>query len=194
MFRLLLLNLIRRLKKKVLVTGGLGFIGSHTALKLLENNYEIIVLDNLLNSKIEVRSRISQLSKKDFDFVEGDIRDRDLLKNLFKNNKINCVIHFAGLKAAGESEKYPLDYYDNNVVGSLVLLQEMKLANIKSITCYSNEADKWRMSEIVFTKNNEVQIVIKEKFIGERGRINCSLKDSSGFWRWLGIQFVVSEK
>ena len=77
--------------------------------------------------------------------------------------------------------KVKIEFYEN-------------IDNLKSITCYSNEADKWRMSEIVFTKNNEVQIVIKEKFIGERGRINCSLKDSSGFWRWLGIQFVVSEK
>ena len=71
------------MKKKILVTGGLGFIGSHTSLKLLENNYEIIVLDNLSNSKIQVKRRISQLAKKDFDFVEGDIRDRKILKNLF---------------------------------------------------------------------------------------------------------------
>ena len=88
-------------------------------------------------------------------------------------------------------EKYLLD--SNNPPKVKIEFYE-NIDNLKSITCYSNEADKWRMSEIVFTKNNEVQIVIKEKFIGERGRINCSLKDSSGFWRWLGIQFVVSEK
>ena len=97
------------MKKKILVTGGLGFIGSHTSLKLLENNYEIIILDNLSNSKIQVISRIKELSKKDFDFIKGDIRDGKLLREIFKNNLIDCVIHFAGLKAAGESEKYPLD-------------------------------------------------------------------------------------
>ena len=88
-------------------------------------------------------------------------------------------------------EKYLLD--NNNPPKVKIEFYE-NIDNLKSITCYSNEADKWRMSEIFFTKNNEVQIVIKEKFIGERGRINCSLKDSSGFWRWLGIQFVISEK
>ena len=139
------------MKKKILVTGGLGFIGSHTSLKLLENNYEIIVLDNLSNSKIQVRSRISQLAKKDFDFVEGDIRNRNLLKKLFRKNIIGCVIHFAGLKAAGESEKYPLDYYDNNVVGSLVLLQEMKLANIKSII-FSSSASVYGNSPTIKCK------------------------------------------
>ena len=88
-------------------------------------------------------------------------------------------------------EKYLLD--SNNPPKVKIEFYE-NIDNLKSITCYSNEADKWRMSEIVFTKNNAVQIVIKEKFIGEPGPINCSLKDSSGFWRWLGIQFVVSEK
>ena len=121
------------MKKKILVTGGLGFIGSHTSLKLLENNYKIIILDNLSNSKLQVISKIKKLAKKDFEFIEGDIRDRKLLRKLFKNDVIDSVIHFAGLKAAGESEKYPLDYYDNNVTGSLVLFQEMKIANIKSI-------------------------------------------------------------
>ena len=159
------------MKKKILVTGGLGFIGSHTSLKLLENNYEIIVLDNLSNSEIEVRSRISQLAKKDFDFVEGDIRDRNLLKNLFKKNIIDCVIHFAGLKAAGESEKYPLDYYDNNVVGSLVLLQEMKLANIKSII-FSSSASVYGNSPITKCKE-ETQL----KPISVYGKTKLTIED-----------------
>ena len=178
------------MKKKILVTGGLGFIGSHTSVKLLENNYEIIILDNLSNSKIQVISRIKQLVKKDFDFVEGDIRNRELLKNLFKKNRIDCVIHFAGLKAAGESEKYPLDYYDNNVIGSLVLFQEMKVANIKSIifsssaSVYGNAYNKKCKEE---TKLDPVSVYGKTKLIIEE--ILKNLYRSEPGWRIINLRY-----
>ena len=178
------------MKKKILVTGGLGFIGSHTSVKLLENNYEIIILDNLSNSKIQVISRIRKLVKKDFDFVEGDIRNRKLLKNLFKKNTIDCVIHFAGLKAASESEKYPLDYYDNNVIGSLVLFQEMKVANIKSIifsssaSVYGNAYNKKCKEE---TKLDPVSVYGKTKLIIED--ILKNLYRSEPGWQIINLRY-----
>ena len=178
------------MKKKILVTGGLGFIGSHTSLKLLQNNYEIIVLDNLSNSKIEVKSRISQLAKKDFQFVEGDIRDRNVLKNIFKKNIIDCVIHFAGLKAAGESEKYPLYYYDNNVIGSLVLFQEMKLANIKSIIFSSSAAVYGNTPNIKCkeeTQLNPISVYGKTKLIIED--ILKNLYKSQPEWKIINLRY-----
>ena len=178
------------MKKKILVTGGLGFIGSHTSVKLLENNYEIIILDNLSNSKIQVISRIRQLVKKDFDFVEGDIRDRELLKNLFKKNRIDCVIHFAGLKAAGESGKYPLDYYESNVVGSLVLFQEMKLANIKSIIFSSSASVYGNTSTIKCneeTQLNPISVYGKTKLIIED--ILKNLYKSEPGWKIMNLRY-----
>ena len=125
-------------KKKILVTGGNGYIGSHTSIKLIEAGYSILIYDNLQNSSFEIIDRIKSLTKKDFEFIQGDIRDKGVLKKIFKNNCISSVIHFAGLKAVGESEENPLDYYDNNVLGSLNLFQEMKLANVKSIVFSSS--------------------------------------------------------
>ena len=178
------------MKRKILVTGGLGFIGSYTSLKLLENNYEIIILDNLSNSKIQVRSRIKKLAKKDFDFIEGDIRDGDLLRNLFKKNLIDCVIHFAGLKAVSESEKYPLDYYDNNVVGSLVLLQEMQLANIKSII-FSSSASVYGNSPTIKCKEetelNPISVYGKTKLIIED--ILKNLYKSQPKWKIINLRY-----
>lgn len=178
------------MKNKILITGGLGFIGSHTSLKLLENNYEIIILDNLSNSKIEVRKRLKRLAKKDFEFLEGDIRDSKLLRKLFENNIIDCVIHFAGLKATGESEKYPLDYYDNNVKGSLVLFQEMKLANVKSIifsssaSVYGNAASIKCKEE---TELNPISVYGKTKLIIED--ILKNIHKSQPEWKIINLRY-----
>jgi len=116
--------------KKILVTGGTGYIGSHTVVKLLEAGYEVVILDNLSNSKISVIDRIEKITNKRPLFIEGDIRDKSLLENLFSDQKIDAVIHFAGLKAVGESVKEPLKYYENNVGGSISLLEAMKNANV----------------------------------------------------------------
>ncbi len=178
------------MKKKILVTGGLGFIGSHTSIKLLENNYEIIIIDNLSNSKIEVEKRIKKLAKKDFKFIEGDIRDRKVLSKLFKNNLVDCVIHFAGLKAAGESEKYPLDYYENNVVGSLNLFQEMKLANVKSII-FSSSASVYGNAPFVKCKEGTqpkpISVYGKTKLIIEDMLKN--LYKSSPEWKIINLRY-----
>lgn len=126
------------MNKKVLVTGGTGYIGSHTVVQLLAANYSVVILDNLCNSSREVLNRIELLSGKKVDFVEGDIRNRDVLQTTFQLHSIDSVIHFAGLKAVGESQTQPLMYYDNNVNGSVILLEEMAKANIKTIVFSSS--------------------------------------------------------
>lgn len=118
---------------KILVTGGLGYIGSHTVVELLNRNYEVLVVDNLSNSKIEVLDKIDKICGKKPDFYEVDLRNKKDLEEVFKNNKIEFVIHFAGLKAVGESVKEPLKYYDNNINGTLVLLELMNKYNVKNI-------------------------------------------------------------
>lgn len=122
----------------VLVTGGTGYIGSHTVVKLLEAGANVVILDNLSNSKREVINRIEMITDRRPEFIVGDIRDRSLLKSLFSAHKIDAVIHFAGLKAVGESVAEPLKYYDNNVSGSIVLFEEMALANVKNLVFSSS--------------------------------------------------------
>lgn len=100
---------------KVLVTGGTGYIGSHTAVELLKNNEEVVIVDNLSNSSKEVLDSIEKITGKRCKFYEADIRDKDAIAKIFNENDIDAVIHFAGLKAVGESVEKPLEYYDNNV-------------------------------------------------------------------------------
>lgn len=114
----------------VLVTGGAGYIGSHTCLELLNAQQDVIVLDNYANSSEEPLRRVQELTGKGLRIIEGDIRDRALLDKLFAQNKIDSVVHFAGLKAVGESTEIPLDYFENNVAGSLTLLQAMQAAEV----------------------------------------------------------------
>lgn len=122
----------------ILVTGGTGYIGSHTVVQLLEAGNQVVILDNLCNSKREVVNRIEQITGKRPDLVIGDIRDRATLRSLFANHAIDAVIHFAGLKAVGESVAEPLKYYDNNVSGSVVLFEEMARANVKTLVFSSS--------------------------------------------------------
>ena len=115
---------------QVLVTGGAGYIGSHTVLALLENKYDVIVYDNLTNSSIESIHRVEKLSGKSVEFIEGDICDKEKLNRLFKQYQITAVIHFAALKAVGESAQIPLSYYQNNVHGTVCLLEVMQKHNV----------------------------------------------------------------
>ncbi|MBA4725309.1 MAG: UDP-glucose 4-epimerase GalE [Pseudomonas sp.] len=115
---------------KILVTGGAGYIGSHTTLALLEAGYEVVVLDNLCNSSAESQHRVERICGKAPIFVQGDIRDRALLDEIFANYRIEAVLHFAGLKAVGESVREPLSYYENNVAGSDSLCQSMAAAGV----------------------------------------------------------------
>jgi len=115
---------------KILVTGGAGYIGSHTCLELLNTGHDVVVLDNLSNSSVESLNRVQQLAQKSLKFVEGDIRDSQILDQIFQENTIDAVIHFAGLKAVGESQKIPLKYFENNISGSISLVQAMERAGI----------------------------------------------------------------
>jgi UDP-glucose 4-epimerase len=133
---------------KILVTGGTGFIGSHTCVKLLEADHQVVIIDNLVNSKKEIVEKIEKLGKKNVEFYEGDIRDREPLEEIFTNHRIDAVIHFAGLKAVGESISIPLEYYDNNVNGSIQLLKVMKKFGCKKIV-FSSSATVYGMNDNV---------------------------------------------
>ena len=120
-------------KKTILITGGTGYIGSHTAVQLLEADYQVIMLDNLSNSKADVVQRVEKISGKKVSFIQGDIRDEQCLHQVFQNNPIDAVIHFAGLKAVGEGQSQPMRYYENNVSGSLSLFQAMQSFGVKTL-------------------------------------------------------------
>ena len=122
----------------ILVTGGAGYIGSHTCIELLEANHEVIVLDNLSNSSEESLRRVQQLTGKSLTFIQGDIRSSDDLDAIFTQYNINAVIHFAGLKAVGESQKIPLAYFDNNISGSITLVKAMEKAGVFNLVFSSS--------------------------------------------------------
>ena len=123
----------------VLVTGGAGYIGSHTVLALLENGTDVVVVDNFSNSSPESLTRVAQIAGKPPIVIEGDITDREKVKKVFQGNlNISSVIHFAALKAVGESTEYPLKYYHNNVSGSVILLDEMKRAGVEELVFSSS--------------------------------------------------------
>ena len=123
---------------KILVTGGCGYIGSHTCCELLENGYDVVIIDNLCNSKEEVVDIIKGITKKDLKFYKGDVCDRKLVDEVFAKEKIDAVIHFAGLKAVGESVSKPLLYYRNNLDSTLTLLETMNKYNCKKIVFSSS--------------------------------------------------------
>lgn len=132
----------------ILVTGGAGYIGSHTVVELLNHHFEIVVLDNLSNSSEVSLQRVQQITGKNITFYQGDILDRKILQRIFSQHNIKAVIHFAGLKAVGESVKKPLRYYQNNVIGSLTLLEEMLKAGIYNLV-FSSSATVYGDPEII---------------------------------------------
>jgi UDP-glucose 4-epimerase len=125
-------------KKTILVTGGAGYIGSHTCVLLLEAGYDVVVVDNLCNSKSDSLSRVEVMTGRAIQFHLADLRDGEAVKNLFDHEKIDAVIHFAGLKAVGESTQIPLDYYQNNIGGTANLLEEMHRHGVKDIVFSSS--------------------------------------------------------
>ncbi|MCP5381157.1 MAG: UDP-glucose 4-epimerase GalE [Kordiimonadaceae bacterium] len=133
----------------ILVTGGTGYIGSHTVLQLLEAGHQVTVIDNLCNSSVESLNRIKNITGiNEISFYETDIRDVDRMNNLFNDHNFDAVIHFAGLKAVGESTKKPLEYYDNNVGGTTVLCEAMKKAGVKTLV-FSSSATVYGDPKIV---------------------------------------------
>jgi UDP-glucose 4-epimerase len=123
---------------KILVTGGMGYIGSHTVVELLNAGHQVVVVDNLSNSQPAVQQRVEKIAGKTFEFAEADIRDRTALDRIFGMHDIGAVIHFAGLKAVGESVAQPLRYYDNNVSGSVALFETMAKFGVKTLVFSSS--------------------------------------------------------
>ena len=121
------------MKKSILVTGGAGYIGSHTVVELLEEGYDPIIVDNLINASEESVKRVEKITGKKPTFYNADLRDRKALEKIFEKHDIEAVIHFAGLKAVGESVQMPLEYYDNNIGGTLVLLEVMRAKGVKKL-------------------------------------------------------------
>lgn len=123
---------------KILVTGGLGYIGSHTCVELLKENYEVVVIDNLSNSKIDVVTKIKEITGKDIKFYHEDVCDEAALEKIFTENEISAVIHFAGYKAVGESVEKPIMYYENNLISTLKLCKIMKKYGCKKLVFSSS--------------------------------------------------------
>lgn len=138
---------------RILVTGGAGYIGSHTCVVLLEAGYDIVVLDNFSNSKPESCKRIKVISGRDFPVYNADLLDKDAIQNVFSENKIDAVIHFAGLKAVGESIREPIRYYHNNVSGTLVLCDVMQQFGVTKLV-FSSSATVYGTSDHVPFKEN----------------------------------------
>lgn len=145
------------MQKKILVTGGAGYIGSHTLVELLQANYQVVVLDNLCNSQPEALHRVEQITGKPIPFVQGDIRDAKLLDTLFAEHIFDAVIHFAGLKAVGESVEQPLKYFDNNVTGSLNLLEAMQKAGVHRIVFSSSATVYGEAEEMPIRESTPLQ-------------------------------------
>ena len=131
----------------VLVTGGMGYIGSHTCVELLKQGMDVVVIDNLVNSSEKAKERIEEIAGKTLSFYKADVRDRKKLDEIFLSHDIDCVIHFAGLKAVGESVEKPLEYYDNNLGSTITLCEAMRAHDVKKIifsssaTVYSSDND-----------------------------------------------------
>ena len=130
---------------KILVTGGAGYIGSHTCVELLNAGYEVVVVDNLANSKMESLRRVEEITGKKLKFYQVDLLDQEKLSGVFEENKIDAVIHFAGLKAVGESVRLPLQYYHNNITGTLILCEVMQKYEVKKLV-FSSSATVYGMN------------------------------------------------
>jgi len=137
----------------ILVTGGAGYIGSHTVVELLNEGEEIVIVDNFSNSSPDVLNKIKEITSKEFKFYEVDLLDRENLEKVFKENNIESVIHFAGLKAVGESVAKPVEYYHNNITGTLILLDLMKKYNAKKIV-FSSSATVYGVPKTVPIKED----------------------------------------
>ena len=143
----------------ILVTGGAGYIGSHTCLELLEAGYEIVVVDNLCNSSEESLHRVQELSGMKLTFYKVDLLDRDNLDAIFKKHLIHSVIHFAGLKAVGESVNIPLQYFHNNVSGTLILLQVMKEHQVRNIVFSSSAVVYGEVTKVPITEDYPLSVL-----------------------------------
>ena len=144
--------------KTTLVTGGAGYIGSHTLIELINNNFDVVVVDNLVNSSRESLQRVKQITGHEIPFIEADVRDQSVLDDIFTTYSIDSVIHFAGLKAVGESVAKPLEYYDNNLVSTLALLEAMREHSIKQLVFSSSATVYGNPSELPLRETSTVGV------------------------------------
>ena len=142
----------------ILVTGGAGYIGSHTVVELLNAGHQVVIVDNLCNSSAKVLDRIEALAGKNFSFVQADVRDSAALDRIFAEHRIDGVIHFAGLKAVGESVAQPLRYFDNNIGSTLALLQAMDRANVRRIVFSSSATVYGDPDQVPITESSRLQV------------------------------------
>ena len=142
----------------ILVTGGAGYIGSHTAVELLNAGHQVVIVDNLCNSSAKVLDRIEALAGKNFNFVQADVRDSAAIDRIFAEHRIDGVIHFAGLKAVGESVAQPLRYFDNNVGSTLALLHAMDRANVRRIVFSSSATVYGDPEQVPITEGSRLQV------------------------------------
>ena len=142
----------------ILVTGGAGYIGSHTAVELLNAGHQVVIVDNLCNSSAKVLDRVEALAGKNFSFVQADVRDGAALDRIFAEHRIDGVIHFAGLKAVGESVAQPLRYFDNNVGSTLALLHAMDRANVRRIVFSSSATVYGDPEQVPITEDSRLQV------------------------------------
>lgn len=143
---------------KILLTGGAGYLGSHTALELIKAGYQVIIVDNLCNSSSKVLDRLQKLTGKNPNFVQADVRDAAALDCIFANHKIEGVIHFAGLKAVGESVEQPIRYFDNNVGSTMALLQAMDRANVRRLVFSSSATVYGNPEHVPITESSRLQV------------------------------------
>lgn len=144
--------------KTILVTGGAGYIGSHTLIELINNNFDVVVVDNLVNSSRESLRRVEQITGHEIPFIEADVRDQSALDDIFTTYDIDSVIHFAGLKAVGESVAKPLEYYDNNLVSTMTLLEAMREHNVKQLVFSSSATVYGSPSELPLRETSTVGV------------------------------------
>ena len=144
--------------KTTLVTGGAGYIGSHTLIELINNNFEVVVIDNLANSSRESLRRVEQITGHEIPFIEAGVRDQSVLDDIFTTYSIDSVIHFAGLKAVGESVAKPLEDYDNNLVSTLALLEAMREHNVKQLVFSSSATVYGSPSELPLRETSTVGV------------------------------------
>jgi UDP-glucose 4-epimerase len=144
---------------KILVTGGAGYIGSHTCVELLQNGYEVIVVDNLCNSKEESLHRVQEITGRKLSFYVVDLLDREQLDEVFRKHSIQAVVHFAGLKSMGESVSIPLRYYHNNVSGTLILLEVMKKYNVNNIVFSSSAGVYGEVKKVPISEDSPLNVL-----------------------------------
>ncbi len=169
-------------KKTVLVTGGLDYIGSHTCVQMINQGIEPIILDNLCNANIEVLSRIETITGVKPTFYQGDVCDKACIDNILASHPITSVIHFAGLKSVGESVRKPVEYYDNNVTGTLVLIRSMQEAGVKSLIFSSSATVYGDPEEVPLTEESKIGGTTNpygtSKYIAERMLSDLHISDN----------------